>query len=116
MSAPLTGLKVFELARILPRPWIGQTLANLGAKVIKVESPQGDDTRTWGPPFIDREGDQSAAYFHCSNSEKDSITIDFGDAADLVKLKNTIAHSDILFENFKVGGLDKFGLNYEGLG
>ena len=116
MSAPLTGLKVVELARILPRPWIGQTLANLGAKVIKAESPQGDDTRTWGPPFIDREGDQSAAYFHCSNSEKDSIAIDFGDAADLVKLKNTIAHSDILVENFKVGGLDKFGLNYEGLG
>ena len=116
MSAPLTGLKVVELARILAGPWIGQTLADLGAKVIKVESPQGDDTRTGGPPVIDREDDQSAAYFHCSNSEKDSIAIDFWDAADLAKLKNIIAHSDILVENFKVGGLDKFGLDYEGLG
>ena len=116
MSAPLTGLKVFELARILPRPWIGQTLADLGAKVITVESPQGDDTRTGGPPVIDREDDQSAPYFHCTNRGKDSIAIDFWDAADLEKLKNIIAHSDILVEKFKVGGLDKFGLDYEGLG
>ena len=73
MSAPLTGLKVIELARILAGPWIGQTLADLGAEVIKVESPQGDDTRTWGPPFIDRGDDHSAAYFHCANRGKDSI-------------------------------------------
>ena len=103
-------------SRILAGPWIGQTLADLGAKVIKVESPQGDDTRTGGPPVIDREDDQSAAYFHFTNRGKDSIAIDFWDAADLAKLKNIIAHSDILVENFKVGGLDKFGLDYEGLG
>lgn len=79
-------------------------------------NPQGDDTRTYGPPFIDSEDDQSAAYFHCTNLKKYSITIDFGDAADLVKMQNAIAHSNILVGNFKVGGLDKFGLNYESLG
>ena len=69
-----------------------------------------------GPSIIDREDEQSAVYFHCTNRRKDSIAIDFWDAADLAKLKNIIAHSDILVENFKVGGLDKFGLDYEGLG
>ncbi|MEP3296513.1 MAG: CaiB/BaiF CoA-transferase family protein [Pseudoruegeria sp.] len=115
MSAPLSGLKVVELARILAGPWIGQTLADLGADVLKVESPQGDDTRTWGPPFIDREDDHTAAYFHCANRGKDSIVIDFADAADLEKLKAIIADADVLIENFKVGGLKKFGLDYDRL-
>ncbi|MBZ0123231.1 MAG: CoA transferase, partial [Roseovarius sp.] len=66
-TAPLAGLKVVELARILAGPWAGQTLADLGAEVIKVESPAGDDTRAWGPPFIERDGDRSAAYFHGCN-------------------------------------------------
>ncbi|NDI04587.1 MAG: CoA transferase, partial [Rhodobacteraceae bacterium] len=64
MPSPLQGLKVIELARILAGPWAGQTLADLGAEVIKVEALEGDDTRQWGPPFIEREGDKSAAYFH----------------------------------------------------
>lgn len=115
MSAPLAGLKVVELARILAGPWIGQTLADLGAEVLKVESPQGDDTRTWGPPFIDREDDHTAAYFHCTNRGKESIAIDFTDEADLAKLKTIIVDADVLIENFKVGGLKKFGLDYESL-
>ena len=76
MTAPLAGLKVIELARILAGPWIGQTLADLGAEVIKIESPDGDDTRAWGPPFIERDGDRTAAYFHSANRGKTSITID----------------------------------------
>lgn len=115
MSAPLEGLKVIELARILAGPWIGQTLADLGADVLKVESPQGDDTRQWGPPFIAREGDNSAAYFHSANRGKDSIAIDFADEQDLASLKSMISNADILIENFKVGGLKKFGLDFESL-
>ncbi len=69
-DAPLAGLKVLELARILAGPWIGQVLADLGATVIKVESPSGDDTRTWGPPFIERKADHTAAYFHSCNRGK----------------------------------------------
>ena len=67
MTSPLSGIKVVELARILAGPWAGQTLADLGADVIKVEAPEGDDTRRWGPPFIDREGEKTAAYFHATN-------------------------------------------------
>ena len=78
MSAPLTGIKVVKLARNLAGPWIGQTLVDLGAEVIKVESTQGYDTRTWGLPFIDSEDNQSAAYFHCTNRGKGGIAIDFG--------------------------------------
>ena len=69
---PLNGLKVIELARVLAGPWAGQTLADLGAEVIKVEAPSGDDTRKWGPPFIEKDGDTSAAYFHSTNRGKDS--------------------------------------------
>lgn len=76
-EAPLAGLKVVELARILAGPWAGQTLADLGAEVIKVEAPEGDDTRQWGPPFIEREGDKSASYFHSCNRGKSSVTVDF---------------------------------------
>ncbi len=74
---PLEGLKVVELARILAGPWIGQSLADLGAEVIKVEAPQGDDTRTWGPPFIERDGDKTAAYFYAANRGKTSVIADF---------------------------------------
>ena len=76
-AAPLAGLKVVELARILAGPWAGQTLADLGAEVIKVESPAGDDTRAWGPPFVTRGADVSAAYFHSANRGKASVTLDF---------------------------------------
>lgn len=115
MSTPLQGLKVVELARILAGPWIGQTLADLGAEVLKIESPEGDDTRKWGPPFIEREGDTTAAYFHSANRGKDSIALDFGDADDRAKLLDLIRDADVLIENFKVGGLKKFGLDYDSI-
>ena len=118
MTAPLEGLKVVELARILAGPWIGQTLADLGADVVKVESPNGDDTRTWGPPFVTRTApdgttETTAAYFHSANRGKTSITIDLTNADDLAKLRDLIAEADVFIENFKVGGLEKYGLDYE---
>jgi crotonobetainyl-CoA:carnitine CoA-transferase CaiB-like acyl-CoA transferase len=118
MEAPLAGLKVVELARILAGPWIGQVLADLGAEVIKVEAPAGDDTRRWGPPFIERarrDGsvETVAAYFHSANRGKTSVTCDFTNADDLARLKALIRDADVLIENFKVGGLAKYGLDYE---
>ena len=112
---PLKGLRVIELARILAGPWAGQTLADLGAEVIKVESRMGDDTRTWGPPFVKTGDETNAAYYHSCNRGKQSVSLDFKDDADLQKLKDLIATSDILIENFKVGGLDKYGLDYNTL-
>lgn len=107
---PLAGLKVVELARILAGPWIGQTLADLGADVIKVESPEGDDTRKWSPPFIESEG--SAAYFHACNRGKRSVVADFltGEGRELVR--RLALDADVLIENFKVGGLRKYGLDF----
>ncbi|MEM7209463.1 MAG: CaiB/BaiF CoA-transferase family protein [Pseudomonadota bacterium] len=119
MGAPLEGLRVLELARILAGPWIGQTLADLGAEVIKVESPQGDDTRTWGPPFIEREvdgrTDKTAAYFHSTNRGKQSIVVDFRSDEGQQKIRDLVMESDVLVENFKLGGLKKYGLDYESL-
>jgi crotonobetainyl-CoA:carnitine CoA-transferase CaiB-like acyl-CoA transferase len=114
-NTPLAGLKVIELARILAGPWVGQTLSDLGADVIKVESPEGDDTRTWGPPFIEVEGEKSAAYFHACNRGKQSIIADFrsDDGRELVR--KLVADADVVIENFKLGGLDKYGLDYESL-
>lgn len=119
-EAPLKGLKVVELARILAGPWIGQVLADLGAEVIKVEAPEGDDTRRWGPPFINRpRADGSfetvAAYFHAANRGKTSVICDFSNADDLARLKRLIAGADVVIENFKLGGLAKFGLDYPSL-
>ena len=115
MSAPLAGLRVIELARILAGPWAGQTLADLGADVIKVEAPEGDDTRRWGPPFIDRGDDRSAAYFHATNRGKRSVTVDFRTAEGQETVRRLIADADVLIENFKVGGLAKYGLDYASL-
>ncbi|WMT87694.1 CoA transferase [Pelagibacterium sp. 26DY04] len=114
---PLAGLRVVELARILAGPWLGQTLADLGAEVIKVESPQGDDTRYWGPPFIERDDGQGgtetvAAYFHAANRSKRSVVCDFNDPTQLKRLKALIAEADVLVENFKLGGLTRYGLDY----
>ncbi|MDA9004678.1 CoA transferase [Amylibacter sp.] len=112
---PLKGIRVIELARILAGPWAGQTLADLGAEVIKIESKTGDDTRTWGPPFIKTEDESNAAYYHSCNRGKHSVSLDFNDEDDLLKLRTLIATADILIENFKVGGLDKYGLDYTNL-
>ena len=115
MRAPLQGLKVLELARILAGPWVGQLLADLGATVIKIESPAGDDTRSWGPPFIERAGDRSAAYFYSCNRGKLSVTTDLTDATDLALVKQLAGDADVVIENFKVGGLKKYGLDYPSL-
>ncbi|GCA50568.1 succinyl-CoA:(R)-benzylsuccinate CoA-transferase subunit BbsF [Sinorhizobium sp. KGO-5] len=117
MEAPLKGIRVLELARILAGPWIGQTLADLGADVVKVESPAGDDTRTWGPPFVKGEDDErlDAAYFHACNRGKRSVVLDFTTAEGQEAVRRLAAQSDVLLENFKVGGLAKYGLEYESL-
>ena len=117
MRAPLEGIKVLELARILAGPWAGQTLADLGAEVIKVESPQGDDTRTWGPPFVEPgdKGKPDAAYFHACNRGKRSIAVDFTTAEGQDLVRRLAADADVLIENFKVGGLAKYGLDYDSL-
>ena len=115
MAAPLEGIKVVELARILAGPWAGQLLADLGADVIKVESEKGDDTRAWGPPFIERDNDISASYFHGCNRGKKSVTVDLSTSKGQDRIKELVKNSDILIENFKVGGLRKYGLDYENL-
>ena len=116
-DAPLAGLKVVELARVLAGPFCGQILADLGADVIKVESPEGDGTRLWGPPWVERtdaEGrvHREAAYYHACNRGKRSIIADFGAADDLARVKALIADADVVIENFKTGSLAKFGLDY----
>ena len=118
MPGPLAGLRVLELARILAGPWAGQILADLGADVIKVERKgAGDDTRTWGPPFVEAAdgGHLGAAYFHGTNRGKRSIEVDFESEEGRRIVKKLAARSDVLIENFKVGGLAKFGLDYESL-
>jgi len=112
---PLAGLKVVELARILAGPWAGQTLADLGADVIKVEAPEGDDTRRWGPPFVERDGDRSAAYFHACNRGKRSVIADFRTVEGQAFVRDLVRDADIVIENFKVGGLAKYGLDYDSL-
>ena len=113
--APLHGLRVVELARILAGPWAGQTLADLGADVVKIEAPDGDDTRKWGPPFIDRGDDQTAGYFHACNRGKKSVVIDFRTPEGKADLLGLIKEADVVIENFKVGGLAKYGLDYASL-
>ncbi|SFI94602.1 CaiB/BaiF CoA transferase family protein [Aerobium aerolatum] len=115
---PLKGIRVIELARILAGPWGGQLLADLGADVIKVENPDGgDDTRKWGPPFVTgSDGENlSAAYYHSTNRGKRSITADFSTAEGVETIRKLVATADVLIENFKVGGLKKYGLDYESL-
>ncbi|MFN3990725.1 MAG: CaiB/BaiF CoA transferase family protein [Erythrobacter sp.] len=119
-NAPLAGLKVLELARVLAGPFCGQILADLGADVIKVESPEGDGTRLWGPPWVERvdasgKVQREAAYYHACNRGKRSIIADFTQAEDLARVKALAADADVLIENFKVGALAKFGLDYASL-
>jgi crotonobetainyl-CoA:carnitine CoA-transferase CaiB-like acyl-CoA transferase len=116
MKKPLEGVRVVELARILAGPWAGQVLADLGAEVVKVEAPAGDDTRGWGPPFVTRaDGTREAAYFHSTNRGKRSITADLTVAEDRERVVSLVREADVLIENFKVGGLAKYGLDHESL-
>lgn len=114
-NAPLAGLKVLELARVLAGPWAGQILADLGADVIKIESPEGDGTRLWGPPWVEHEGERSAAYYHATNRGKRSVVADFKNPDDLASVRALAESADVVLENFKTGTLAKFGLDYEAL-
>ncbi|TRD11555.1 CoA transferase [Erythrobacter insulae] len=119
-NSPLAGLKVVELARVLAGPWAGQILADLGADVIKVESPEGDGTRLWGPPWVERTDaggtvHREAAYYHACNRGKRSIIADFREEADLVRVRDLCRDADVVIENFKTGSLTKFGLDYASL-
>ena len=115
---PLAGIRVLELARVLAGPWAGQMLADMGADVIKVENPEGgDDTRAWGPPFVEStDGENlSAAYYHATNRGKRSIDVDLKTEEGQQIVRRLAAQSDVLIENFKLGGLKKYGLDYESL-
>jgi len=117
MPGPLSHVRVLDLSRILAAPWATQFLADMGAEVIKIERPDtGDDTRGWGPPFIvePSEGEAGmAAYFTCTNRGKRSVAVDFTQPAGQEIVRRLAAQSDVLIENYKVGGLAKYGLDYE---
>lgn len=118
MAPPLAGIKVLELARVLAGPWAGQLLADLGADVIKIERPgTGDDTRAWGPPFVEGASGEnlSSAYYHAINRNKRSVTVDFKKKDDHALLLAMAREADVLIENYKVGDLKKYGLDYESL-
>ncbi len=120
MSGPLSGITVLDLSRVLAGPWAGQLLADLGARVIKVEHPQrGDDTRGWGPPWLaeDREIgqddlDRVAAYYLCANRGKQSLAVDIASREGQALVRRLARGADVMLENFKVGGLAKYGLDY----
>ncbi|UZD55702.1 CaiB/BaiF CoA transferase family protein [Caldimonas aquatica] len=118
-AAALGHLRVLDLSRVLAGPWCGQILADLGAEVIKVEKPgEGDDTRHWGPPFLqDAEGrdTEAATYYTCANRNKRSVTIDIAQPEGQALVRELALRSDVLIENFKVGGLKRYGLDYESL-
>ena len=115
----LAGLRVLDLSRVLAGPWSGQLLADLGADVVKVERPQsGDDTRAWGPPWLtspDGERKGESAYFLCANRNKRSVTLDLGRPEDQALVRRLACEADVLLENFKVGGLKQYGLDYASL-
>jgi crotonobetainyl-CoA:carnitine CoA-transferase CaiB-like acyl-CoA transferase len=114
MSGPLSGTLVLDLSRVLAGPWAGQALADLGARVIKVEKPgKGDDTRSWGPPDLGTGKDSVSGYFICANRGKESIAIDFRDPRGVEIIKKLARKADILIENYKVGGLAAYGLDYD---
>ena len=119
MAGPLAGLKVLDMSRILAGPWAGQLLADLGADVIKIERPKcGDDTRSWGPPYLkDREGNdtEDAAYFFCANRGKKSVTVDITCPEGQEIIRQLARQSDVLIENYKVGGLANYGLDFHSL-
>ena len=118
-AAPLVGVRVLDLTRVLAGPWCTQNLADLGAEVIKIERPDGgDDTRSWGPPYlVDQQGNETteAAYYAAANRNKKSVTIDMATQAGADAIRDLAKHCDIVVENFKVGGLKKYGLDYASL-
>lgn len=112
---PLAGIKVLDLSRVLAGPWCSQMLGDLGADVIKVEQPgQGDDTRRWGPPFLD-DGSNDSAYYLCANRNKRSIAVNMADPEGAALIRRLAEDADIVVENFRVGGLVKYGLDYASL-
>jgi len=112
-AAPLAGVRVLDLSRVLAGPWATQTLADLGADVVKIERPDGgDDTRSWGPPFLPEEAGGDAAYFLCANRGKRSVRIDIAAPEGAALVRRMAAASDVVVENFRVGGLVKYGLDY----
>lgn len=119
MAGPLTHLKVLDLSRILAGPWAGQVFADFGAEVIKVERPgKGDDTRHWGPPYLkDAQGEDTpdAAYYLCANRGKKSITVDITRPEGQQLIRELASNCDVVLENYKVGGLKKYGLDYPSL-
>jgi glutaryl-CoA transferase len=119
MPEPLSGYHVLDLSRVLAGPWAGQILADMGAEVIKVERPgSGDDTRRWGPPYLkDAEGRETSesAYYLCANRGKKSIAVDIAQPGGQNIIRQLAARSDVVLENFKVGGLKKYGLDYREL-
>ncbi|MGL6159819.1 CaiB/BaiF CoA transferase family protein [Microbulbifer sp.] len=119
MAGPLAHLKVLDLSRILAGPWASQVFADFGAEVIKIERPgRGDDTRHWGPPYLkDEHGEDTAeaAYYLSANRGKKSVTVDITREEGQALIKQLAEHCDILLENYKVGGLKKYGLDYESL-
>lgn len=113
-AQPLKGIRILDLSRILAGPWCSQQLADLGAEVIKIERPnEGDDTRHWGPPWLGES--HEAAYYLSANRGKQSVTIDMATAEGQVLLHELVKHCDVVIENFKVGGLKKYHLDYESL-
>lgn len=119
MSLPLEGLRVLDLSRVLAGPVCTQILGDLGADILKIERPgQGDDTRKWGPPFMagkDGEDTSESAYYLSCNRNKRSVTIDIAKPEGQKLVRRLLAKSDVLIENFKVGGLEKYGLGYDDL-
>lgn len=114
--APLRGVRVLDLSRVLAGPWAGQMLADYGADVIKVERPGcGDDTRQWGPPWWQGEGKRQSAYFLSANRGKRSIAIDLGTAEGAAQVRDLARHADVLIENYKVGQLARYGLDHASL-
>ena len=114
-TGPLAGIRVLDLSRVLAGPWCAQMLGDLGAEVTKVEQPgQGDDTRRWGPPFLP-DGSRDSAYYLCANRNKRSIGIDLAQEEGAALIRKLAAQADVVIENFRVGGLAKYGLDYAAL-
>src|SRR5688572_14323294 len=119
MGGALSHLRVLDLSRVLAGPWASQMLADLGAEVIKIERPDtGDDTRSWGPPWVSDPkwpDERQSAYFMSTNRNKQSVAVDIGDPRGQELVKALASRCDVLIENFKVGGLRQYGLDYESL-